>query len=129
MKLALAAVVAAAVLQTGAVARAVAFVNPPRLVSEQDAFTLYVRVPHNTANRALSVAALDGTLVVSYDERPLDGERAPAMSNFDVRLPAGDLLLVAATYGAGGKELARDARPICVLARAADVCPSLRGDQ
>ena len=94
----------------------VAFLRPPSFISEDFAAPFYVRVPLATENRLLAVAAFDGEFRVQYTERDLSSEGRKTVWDIVWRLPAGDIVLVAAVFG-DLKELARDTHTVHVLSR------------
>jgi hypothetical protein len=94
---------------------AIGFVRPPAYIAENFATEFRVRIPHNEDNRRVEVSAIDQSdgERVSFTERPLSGGSAP-LQVFKLILPRGNLLLVAALYGADGQR-ARVQAPVRVL--------------
>ena len=88
----------------------VAFVRPPSFVNESETVILQIRVEPDSENRKLIVAAIDGEFVVASSSEDLPGPRTRWVR---LRLPAGDLLLVAVLIDTAG-EVARDTHPISV---------------
>lgn len=88
----------------------VAFVRPPSFVNEQDIVVLQVRVDPDSENRRLIVGAIDGDFVVASTSEDLPGPRTRFVR---LRLPAGELLLVAVLMDSVG-EVSRDTHRITV---------------
>jgi hypothetical protein len=88
----------------------VAFVRPPSYVTDKEIVVLQVRVEPDSENRQLIVAAADGDFVVASSSEDLPGPRTRWVR---MRLPAGELLLVAVLLDTHG-EVARDTHPIQV---------------
>ena len=105
----------------------VEFLKPiPRWVSDRDLIPYKVRVEAHSENRLLRFVAvdrLDGA-EVSLSEEQLAGERAPRTRTLWRRMPAGDLWLVAEVWDSQ-KPLGRAQIPLCVIAMAGELCPSL----
>ena len=94
----------------------VAFVRPPGVATDKTTVVLQVRVDPHEDNRLLVVAAVEGDVVVRRSDEDLAGDKAPRVRWIRWRVTAGDLVLAAILYGAGGRELARDQRHLIVLA-------------
>lgn len=101
----------------------VSFVRPPRIVSDRDVWTIYVRTPRSAENRSLVVAAVEAGDIIAQTSREMDGLNAPVLWNVTWRLPAMDGELIAAIFG-NGKELGRVRSPLCVRGTFGE-CPSL----
>lgn len=88
----------------------VAFIRPPSFVNESETIVLQVRVEPDSENRRLIIAAIDGEFTVARSDEDLPGPRTRWVR---LRLPAGELLLVAILMDSHG-EVARDTHRIQV---------------
>lgn len=102
----------------------VSFIRPPRIVSDRDTWTLYVRTPRYAENHRLEVAAVEAGDIIAQTSRDMDGLNSPVLWNITWRLPDMDGELIAAIFGASGKELGRVTSSLCVRGTFAE-CPSL----
>jgi hypothetical protein len=95
--------------------QAVTITNRHRFISSQASVRYGVRVPKHAANRVLifsAVDAEDGNVVRSSRE-DLAGDRAPLYREFEWRLGAANLILVAALYDVRGFK-AKAEQPVCI---------------
>lgn len=113
--------VVAAGLSSAALAPArVVIVNAPNVSFDDQQIVIQVRVEPHEENRGLTLAALEGGVVVRSSYEQLDGDKAPRTRWVRWgQLPAGRILLVAA-LSASNKEIARATRQIRVLSRRGD---------
>lgn len=88
----------------------VQFVRPPFVIRESEMVVLQIRVEPDSENRKLVVAAIDGEFVVARTEEDLPGPRTRWVR---MRLPAGELLLVAVLLDTHG-EVERDTHRLTV---------------